>query len=148
YDWTWDLEASPRQLWPYVSNTDRLNRAVGLPAVHFTTVPTEHGVRRLAQVRKLGLQVAWEEFPFEWVEGRRMGVLREFSQGPFKWFVSVTELLPRAGGGTTLTHQVRIEPNGLLGRTAAAVEIGVKGRRGLDRVYRRIDAALTGKLGS
>ena len=29
----------------------------------------------------------------------------------------------------------------------AAVEIGIKGHRGIDRVYRRIDAMLTGKLG-
>jgi class 3 adenylate cyclase len=147
YDWTWELEASPRQLWPHVSNTDRLNRAVGLPASEFTTVPGESGVQRFGKVRRMGLTIAYEEFPFEWVEARRMGVLREFSQGPFKWVVSMTELVPRAGGGTTLTHQVRVEPQGLLGRTAAAVEIGVKGRRNLDRVYRRIDAALTGRLG-
>src|SRR5207302_2142499 len=49
--------------------------------------------------------------------------------------------------GTVLTQRVQLEPHGLLGRTAAALEIGLKSRRGLDRVYRRIDAALTGKLG-
>ena len=36
--------------------------------------------------------------------------------GPFKWFVSVVELMPRRGGGTTLTHHIRVEPRGLLGR--------------------------------
>ena len=36
YDFRWELDASPRQLWPHVSNTERLNRAVGLPAVDFT----------------------------------------------------------------------------------------------------------------
>ncbi len=144
----WELESSPRQLWPYVSNTDRLNRAVGLPAVEFTTraVPGG-GSERFGALRKLGLNLTYQEHPFEWIEGRRLGVLREFSSGPFRWLVSVTELQPRAGGGTTLTHQVRLEPRGLLGRTAAAVEIGGKGRRGLDRVYRRIDAALAGRLG-
>jgi hypothetical protein len=30
---TWELNASPAKLSPYVSNTERLNRAVGLPAV-------------------------------------------------------------------------------------------------------------------
>ena len=40
-----------------------------------------------------------------------------------------------------------LEPHGLLGRTAAAVKVGVQGRRALDRIYRRIDAALSGKLG-
>jgi class 3 adenylate cyclase len=34
-----------------------------------------------------------------------------------------------------------------MGRTVAAVEVGIKGRRSLDRVYRRIDSALAGQLG-
>src|SRR5262249_19490624 len=117
YDFTWDLAASARQLWPYVSNTERLNRAAGIPAVQFTTqTPPEADagaegktieppVRRFGRLRKLGITAAWEEYPFEWIEAKRMGGLREYSQGPFKWLVSVVELTPRAGGGTTLTHQ-------------------------------------------
>ena len=35
------------------------------------------------------MTASWEEFPFEWIEARRMGVLREFRQGPFKWFISI-----------------------------------------------------------
>src|SRR5207247_9342855 len=86
--------------------------------------------------------------PLGGIEGQRMGVLREFSHGPFKWLVSRTELTHWARGGTLLKHKVWVEPHGLLGRTVAAVEIGVKGRRNLDRVYRRIDAAVTGRLGN
>jgi serine/threonine protein kinase/class 3 adenylate cyclase len=149
YDWSWELDAPPQQLWPYVSNTERLNRAAGVPAVQFTTRP-EPGrrVRRFGRFRKAGLTAAWEEHPFEWVEGRRFGVLRAYHEGPFKWIVATVELEPRLGGGTRLSARVRIEPHGLLGRTAAAVEVGLKGRRALDRIYRRIDAALTGKLGN
>jgi serine/threonine protein kinase/class 3 adenylate cyclase len=148
YDWTWALEASPARLWPYVSDTDRLNRAVGLPAVQFSTRDEAgRGVRRLGKFKKAGVTAVWQEHPFEWIEARRMGVLREYQQGPFKWMVSTVELEPRTGGGTLLTHHVRIEPSGLLGRTVAAVEVGVKGRRAVDRVYRRIDAAVTGKVG-
>jgi serine/threonine protein kinase/class 3 adenylate cyclase len=157
YDWSWELEASPRQLWPYVSNTERLNRAAGLSAVQFTTrldpdksdTPDRRPqVRRFGKFRKAGITAAWEEHPFEWIEAQRMGVLREYSQGPFKWLVSIVELTPRAHGGSLLTHRVRIEPSNLLGRTLAAVEVGVRGRRAVERIYRRIDAALTGKLGS
>ena len=87
------------------------------------------------------------EHPFEWIEGRRMGVVREFERGPFEWFVSVVELSPRSGAGPTSSHQVRVKPRGMIGRTLAAVEIGTRGRKSIDRVYRRIDATLTGKLG-
>ncbi len=148
YDWSWELEASPQQLWPHVANTERLNRAAGLSAVQFTTESdAAKGVRRQGEFRKAGLTVRWEEHPFEWVEGRRFGVLREYSQGPFKWLVSIVELEPRSSGGTTLHHRVRIEPAGVLGRTLAAVEVGVRGKRAVERVYQRIDAALSGKLG-
>jgi class 3 adenylate cyclase len=77
------------------------------------------------------------------VAPQRFGVLREYDQGPFKWLVSQVELAPRGGGGTTLVHHIRLEPRGLLGRTVAAVEVGIRARRSLERVYRRIDAALT-----
>ena len=147
YDWTWQLEASPQQLWPYIANTDRLNKAAGLPTVGYTTHVADDGVRLNGQLRKAGLTVSWREYPFEWVEGRRMGVLREFSQGPFKWLVNIFELTPRPQGGTTLMHKVRVEPNGIVGRTAAALEIGLKGRKAVDRIYRRMDAAVLGRLG-
>jgi class 3 adenylate cyclase len=148
YEFAWDLEAPPPALWPHVSNTERLNRAAGLSPVRFTDRAEEGGgarrVRRRGEFRKAGLAVAWEEHPFEWIEARRLGVLREYTQGPFKWLTSVVELTP-AGAGTRLTHRVEVEPRGLLGRTVAAVEIGARARRSLERVYRRIDAALTGK---
>jgi class 3 adenylate cyclase len=143
------LEAPPAALWPHVSNTERLNRAAGLTPVHFSEAVQGEGeggrhVRRRGEFRKAGLTVAWEEHPFEWVEARRLGVLRQYTRGPFKWLTSVVELAP-AGAGTRLTQRVEVEPHGLLGRTAAAVEIGARGRRSLERVYRRIDAAVTGK---
>jgi eukaryotic-like serine/threonine-protein kinase len=149
YDFEWQLTASPRELWPYVSNTERLNRAIHLPAVDWTIAPDDTGrVWRQGLLRKLGLEIIWEEHPFEWVEGRRLGVLREFKSGPFRWFVSIVELTPSPGGGTTLTHRLRIEPFGIIGRTFAALEMGNKTRRKLDRVYRRIDEVLRHKAGA
>jgi len=143
YEFRWELQAAPDQLWPYVSNTERLNRAIGLNAVRFTVQhDPARGMRRFASVRKVGLALAWEEHPFEWVAPRRFGVLREFSQGPFAWFISLVELTARTDGGTTLTHQLRVLPRGLVGRAIAAVEIGFRARRSMERVYRRIDSAL------
>lgn len=149
FDFRWELDASPRQLWPYVSNTERVNRALGLPAVPFKTeYDPDEGTRRYGELTTAGLAVHWREFPYEWIEGRRMGVLRDFDSGPFKWFVSIVELTPRPGGGTILTHRVRIAVHGLLGRAVAALKIGNNGRKSMDQLYRRIDAALTGKLGA
>ena len=103
--------------------------------------------RRFGAFTRVGIVNAWREHPFEWVEGRRLGVLHEYNRGIFQWLASTVELKPRKGGGTTLTHRIRIVPRGLLGRVAAAVEVGARAKRSLGRVYRRIDAYVCGKLG-
>ncbi len=36
YEWSWNLESSPEELWPFVSDTERLNRAIGLPVVQYS----------------------------------------------------------------------------------------------------------------
>jgi serine/threonine protein kinase/class 3 adenylate cyclase len=148
FDFRWNLGSAPRQLWPHVSNTERLNRAIGLPAVEFTAQPRpDGGARRFAAARLGGLPAEWEEHPFEWVEPRRFGVLREYSRGPFKWVVSLVELVPMPHGGTTLWHRVRIEPRNSLLRPVIANKIGKSSKKMLERVYRRIDAAVSGHLG-
>ncbi len=146
-DFCWELESEPEQLWPYVSNTERINCAVGVPSVQYSTTRDEEGVHKFGEFRLAGMSITWEEFPFEWIEGQRLGVLRLFMRGPFKWFLSIVETLPRPGGGTILNHRVRIAPRGFLGKLVAKLEVDIKGRPALQRVYRRIDAALSGKLG-
>src|SRR5207245_2785953 len=118
------------------SNTERLNRAIGMSPPSFSLRPEEGPgggakgrVRRFGELHKVGLNFHWEEHPYEWVEARRMGVLREYSEGPFRWMVSV----------------VGLEPRGLRGRTLAAVEVGRRTRRSLEQVYHRIDRALLGQ---
>ncbi len=148
YEFQWELEASPRQLWPLVTNTDRLDRALGFPPVKYSYSPDPaRGVRLFAEGQKAGMNEIWEEFPYEWVEPWRMGVLREYTRGPFRWLVSTVELSPRPGGGTTLTHKLHLEPRGWTSRVFSPIGVGVRFRATLEKVYRRIDAALTGKLG-
>ncbi len=143
----WDLASSPTQLWPFVSNTERLNRALGLPPVNYRTEnDPQLGLRKFGAFKLGGVSVSWEEHPFEWVEGSRMGILREFNAGPFKWFMSVVELLPRAEGGTRLEHSVRIEPRNFVGRVLSTIEADWRGGKNLDRVYTRIDRSIQKQL--
>lgn len=145
YEFTWTLSASAAQLWPFVANTDRLNQAMGLPPARFTTRnDPERGVRRFAETKIVGQKIAWEEHPFEWIEGRRMSVLRQFSHGPFAWFVNVVELTPQTDGRTLLSHKVLLEPKNVFGRFIAKMEIGIKAKRSLTRIYQQIDGYITG----
>jgi class 3 adenylate cyclase len=146
FEFRWDLESSPRQLWPLVTNTDRLDRAIGFPAMKYATRYEEgRGVRTFAEGRKAGMTEIGEEHPYEWVEPRRMGVLREYSQGPFVWVVSTVELRPRPGGGTTLVHLLHLEPRTWTIRIGSRWGVGVGLRKSLEKVYRRIDATIQGR---
>lgn len=139
----WNLKSRPEELWPMVSNTDRVNRAVGLPAVKYTSeVDPVIGLRKFGSFKIGGMSVSWEEHPFEWIHNRRMGILREFSSGPMKWFMSVVTLEPDGERGTRLTHDVKIESHNLVGRMLATIEADWKGFSKLDKLYRRLDDAI------
>ena len=148
FEFRWDLQSTPRRLWPLVSNTDRLDQALGFAPVNQIYRPVEaRGVRQFVSGWKAGMPEAWEEHPYEWVEPHRMSVLREYTQGPFRWLISAVELIPRPGGGTTLIHRLTLEPEGWKSRVFSPLGVGVRFRADLGRIYTRIDASLAGKLG-
>ncbi len=97
------LASEPEAVWTLLADTDRLNRAVGLPPVRFAPWPdpSRRGHYR-AETRFLGLTMRYEEFPFDWVEGRRHSVLRRFDGGPLQEIRGGVTLTPRPDGGTDL----------------------------------------------
>ncbi|HBJ38311.1 MAG TPA: hypothetical protein DDZ51_26875 [Planctomycetaceae bacterium] len=139
----WMLQSPPESLWHYVANTERLNRAIGLPAVDYETQVDATGrVRRFGSFHLGFMKIRWEEHPFEWVEGKRMGVLRQFDGGPFKWFLSTVELERMPDNRTRLRHRIRVEPRNWIGRLMVRREIDVKARASLMKIYHRIDESL------
>ncbi len=144
YELSWDLDASPEALWPFVSNTEKMNRATGLAPVRFeietmgaTGAPATTGNQRVA-----GMAMRWREHPYEWIEGSRHVVLRVFERGVLRWYVAEVTLERLAGGGTRLRNTIRLEPRGVLARVLSRWEIGVKYRRRLDKVYTRLGKLL------
>lgn len=136
----WTMESTAAALWPYVSNTDRFNHATGLqPVTYETFTETDGRIRKFGQFKLAGMNVRWEEHPFEWIEGQRFSILREFPTGPFVWFMSDVELCPRPDGSTQLIHRVKIQPRGMVGRMLAKLQLGASCRRRLETIYRRID---------
>ncbi len=143
YQFQWKFRSSPEALWPYVSNTDRVNNAIGLPAVRYKTFQDPKlGMRRIATVRAMGMTMEWEEHPYEWIEGRRMSVLRQFPSGPFHWFTNVVELNPQSDGGTLVVQTLQMVPRNFMGKMFARFQIGNKSERNFGRVYEKIDEYL------
>lgn len=136
----WDLRASPQALWPFVSNTDRLNRAVGLPPATFERSSGDGDVVTQGGNRVAGVTLHWREHPFEWVEGRRWGVLRVFDRGVMRWFTIELSLTPLAAGGTRLRYVMTYEPKHFLARLIVAAEMRGKQRAALSKAFARIDS--------
>ncbi len=141
FEHAWELVSSPSQLWPFIANTDRVNHALGLPAVTYTTRQDPvNGPQRFAEIRVAGQRIRWQEHPYEWLEGRRFSVLREFTHGPFRWFVNVVELKPTLGGGTRVVQTLSVTPRNWLSKQLARLQLGRKSRIGFGRAYQQIDA--------
>ncbi|MFO1063974.1 MAG: protein kinase [Pirellulales bacterium] len=137
---SWDLASNPDELWPYVSHTDRVNHAIGFGAVNYRIEKDPvHGVQRFAETRAAGQKIRWQEHPYEWVEGKRLSVLREFTHGPFHWFVNVVELQRRADGGTRIVQTFTLSPKNWLGRLLAKIQLGAKSKRSFGDAYSKID---------
>jgi serine/threonine protein kinase len=146
--WSWQLRSSPDKLWPLVANTERVNRAIGLPEVEYTDVPDGEGAsKRTATARVLGMDMAWREFPFEWVKNREHSVYREYAKGPLEAMWNRVELSPaKEGGGSELVHEVWLAPRNVIGRIAASWDLSQRIGKNLDELYRRIDATLVSGL--
>ncbi len=139
YVWSWDLSASSAALWPLVSDTRRINRALGLNPfeVEFGLdegIAIYHAAQRLA-----GFEAKWDEQPMEWIEGRRIGNLRIYEKGPLRWMRAVTDLEPLPGGGTRITQTVQLKARYGVTRLVASYEAGVKTRKAYEQIFARFD---------
>jgi serine/threonine protein kinase len=137
-----DLAASPLELWPFVSNTARMNEIVGLPPVAVERLHRDGSTQTFLSNRVLGIDMRWREYPFEWVEGRSWSVLRVCSHGVTRWYRVRLELDALPAGGTRLTYSMEYEPVWAPLAFIVKLEVGIKQKRRLSRVFRRVDALI------
>ena len=143
FRFTCELDSTPAQLWPHVAHTDRVNHALGLAPVTYThRRHPVRGLERFAETKVAGQKLMWQEHPYEWIEGRRFSVLREFIGGPFLWFMNVVELQPAPSGGTRLTQIFRAVPINLAGKLLCRVELSGRAPRGFRKLYQQLDQFL------
>ena len=140
YRWTYDLKASPEELWPFVSDTNRFNRDTGVPSVEpgKTRLRLRNARQRL-RLSVYGMAVEWEEQPFEWIRPSRFGVSRTYSKGPMVELRALAELTPREAGGTRLTYEVSITPRSMFGALSVALQMKFVSARLFARAFRRYD---------
>ena len=71
------LAYPPERVWPLVADTDRVDRAIGLPLPHYTRRRRpEGGEDTVGTYQKFGIPYArWTEHPFTWEAPRRFAAL-------------------------------------------------------------------------
>ena len=146
YRWEWQLRASPQQLWPLVSDTNRFDRDTGLPAYEEEDVEGSGARgRHRVRVRMYGVPIEWTEEPFEWVQPYRFGVLRRYEAGVIPFVQPLAEsrlqveLQPLPDGGTHLTYDVWMRPRNLFGYLAIPIQMGLISARRFDAAFRHYD---------
>lgn len=137
------LQVSLDRLWDFLSDTERLNRAVDLPAISFAPLPDpqKKGYYR-AETTFLGIKLIYDELPFEWVRGRYYQVERRFSTGPLEKLVGGIRCAA-AGQATDLEVFADILPRNLLGSLVAKKIVGKKATQDLIELARAFERHLT-----
>lgn len=143
YRWEFDLQSSPEQLWPLVSDTNRFNRDTAVPSIDLLNAQAGNNARRRLRLTAFGIPVEWEEQPFEWVRPHHFGVVRRYSRGPMSELRVRVELTPRAISddkvGTKLVYEVGAQPKNVLGLIAIPIQIGLISARSFARTVRDYD---------
>ena len=136
----------PRELvWPVLSNTDWFNRALGLPAVQYEfQARAEGGSSTIARARIAGLEIVWQELPFEWLEPEFYRVRRILQRGPFREAIVALELQPQTSG-TRVIISSEVLPRNALGKLVAEKILFPKTRHDVHRIMRHVEEALRGQ---
>jgi class 3 adenylate cyclase len=134
--WIHDLPGTPEALWPFLSDTSRMNRALGTAEMTFV----EREGKRYGTAKPGGLRHEWVEVPWNWVANQWLSSLRVYERGFFRAVWSVHKL-ERTPTGTRVYLYFGAVPRGML--SAAAIRIGFPT---IERAYRRVLPALAAQL--
>jgi class 3 adenylate cyclase len=114
-DWLWvfDLPGKPDALWRLISDTSRLNRALGVAEMTFTA----RGTELWGTAKNGGVQHEWHEVPWNWVAGQWLTCTRVYTRGFAKVMYAIHRIEPREQGCRVYLYFGAV-PRGALGRLA------------------------------
>ena len=134
--WKFPLPGPPEQIWPFVADTSRMNRALGLAEMTFE----ERGGKRWGSSRSGGVRHEWIEMPWNWVANQWLTCVRLYDRGFSKVVYAIHRVEP-IETGTMLYLYFGAVPRGAFG--AAALRLGFPT---VERAYRRVVPALAAQL--
>lgn len=142
---TWELRtrAGIAETWALLSDTERFNRAVGF-GFRFEEQPVEDGpARRFGTARFLGMNLRWEELPFQYTQFKWYKWERIFEGGPAARLTGTLRLRPEAEG-TGILYTLEVFPRSVFVGPAVAFELYVRTKPRIDRALNDCVALLDG----
>lgn len=107
--------ASAEALWPLLTDTERLNRAIGLGPIALTPNDDATAARYLVKTVSGGFPLEYEERPYEWSAPSRFSVRRVVRRGLVSALAHSFALEAGADGvGTTVKVRVVVSPKSAL----------------------------------
>jgi class 3 adenylate cyclase len=144
YAWRWEFDGPPEKVWPLVSDTERFNRAAGVPPVAYEMVESpERGIYRVGRTGTGRRAIAWDEHPFDFEEPRRFSVLRRYHNGPVAEAEFGAELVPHGRRKTELVYRIRVRSRRAKDVRANRQAFGVVLKRAFDRTFRAMARGLS-----
>jgi class 3 adenylate cyclase len=134
--WTFELPGTPQALWPFISDTSRMNRALGTAEMTFV----EKDGKRYGSSKTGGVKHEWLEVPWNWVAEQWLTSTRIYERGFMRVMYAIHRLEPTPTGTRVYLYFGAV-PRGAL--YAAALRIGFPS---LERAYRRVLPALASQL--
>mgnify|MGYP006277932633 FL=1 len=143
YQWKWRVTSSSEAFWNVFSDTNRLNRDLGMPALIQPGEETETGPngRFYFQTEMMGMNLEWTELPFEWIEPYGFELTRIYQNGPFKKTRMRFELQnsESKNKGTEVVVNATVVPSGFTGSVVARFQFGNMLRSKLEKIIRQYD---------
>jgi class 3 adenylate cyclase len=127
--WTLRSRLAAEELWLWLRDTSRLNRALGLGEMHFEE--DERG-RIRGRSETAGIKHVWTEHPWSWVAAQQIVAVREYQYGLAHWVRAIYRFEPLPEG-CELTVYFGWIPRGLFQRVVLATAEGW-----LQSGYRRV----------
>jgi class 3 adenylate cyclase len=136
--WVFDLPGTPAALWPFISDTSRMNRALGTAEMRFVE---QAGVRH-GSSKTGGMIHEWVELPWNWVAEQWLTSTRIYTRGFMKAMYAIHRLEPTATGTRVYLYFGAVPRNALW---SLATKLGFPS---LEKAYRKVLPALAAQLAS
>jgi hypothetical protein len=121
------IDLPAEEVWQIVSQTSKVNHAIGLPELSFSERTNPGGQREIVgKTRKFGVSVQWVEQSFEWVSRQYAQVERVFERTPFVRSVVSGVRMQAAGSTSTIVETfATIYARDPLGKLIGRIVIGM-----------------------